>query len=57
MFVTQEAYSRNGDYSQSANSINCGNESAIKLVGNLVFHARSKHIETHYHFVQEKVFS
>ena len=36
--------------------INCDNESAIKLAGNPVFHARSKHIETHYYFVREKVF-
>ena len=35
--------------------INCDNESAIKLAGNQVFHARSKHIETPYHFVREKV--
>ncbi|KAL0451442.1 UNVERIFIED_CONTAM: Retrovirus-related Pol polyprotein from transposon RE1 [Sesamum latifolium] len=35
----------------------CDNESAIKLAGNPVFHARSKHIETHYHFVREKVLS
>ena len=37
--------------------INCDNDSAIKLAGNSVFHARSKHIETHYHFVREKVLS
>lgn len=30
--------------------IHCDNESAIKLAGNQVFHARTKHIETHYHF-------
>lgn len=35
--------------------IYCDNESAIKLAGNPVFHARSKHIETHFHFVREKV--
>jgi len=37
--------------------INCDNESAIKLAENPVFHACSKHIETHYHFVREKVLS
>ena len=37
--------------------INCDNENAIKLAGNLRLHARSKHIETHYHFVREKVLS
>jgi len=35
--------------------IHYDNESAIKLAGNPVFHARTKHIETHYHFVREKV--
>ena len=37
--------------------INCDNQSAIKLAGNLVFHSRSKHIETHYYYVREKVLS
>jgi len=31
------------------------NMSAIKLAHNPVFHARTKHIEIHYHFVREKV--
>ncbi|KAM7479031.1 hypothetical protein LguiA_027244 [Lonicera macranthoides] len=35
--------------------IQCDNESAIRLAGNPVFHARTKHIEVHYHFVREKV--
>ncbi|RWR74934.1 Integrase, catalytic core [Cinnamomum micranthum f. kanehirae] len=35
--------------------IHCDNESAIKLAGNPVFHARTKHIETHFHFAREKV--
>ncbi|XP_073154008.1 secreted RxLR effector protein 161-like [Henckelia pumila] len=35
--------------------IHCENESAIKLAGNPVFHARTKHTETHHHFVREKV--
>ncbi|KAJ9554092.1 hypothetical protein OSB04_018137 [Centaurea solstitialis] len=33
----------------------CDNESTIKLAGNPVFHARTKHIEVHHHFVREKV--
>ena len=37
--------------------INWDNESAIKLAIIPVFHARSKHIETHYHLVREKVLS
>nr|GMC79763.1 Retrovirus-related Pol polyprotein from transposon RE1 [Ipomoea batatas] len=35
--------------------IRCDNESAIKLAGNPVFHARTKHIDTHYRFVWQKV--
>ena len=35
--------------------IACDNESTIKLVGNPVFHARTKHIEMYHHFVCEKV--
>lgn len=35
--------------------IYCDNESAIKLAANPVFHAHTKHIETLFHFVREKV--
>jgi hypothetical protein len=31
------------------------NQSSIKLANNPVYHARSKHIETHYNFVREKI--
>ena len=31
------------------------NLSSIQLARNPVFHARTKHIEVHYHFVQERV--
>ena len=33
----------------------CDNMSSIQLANNPVFHARTKHIEVHYHYVQEKV--
>ncbi|KAE8733549.1 hypothetical protein F3Y22_tig00001120pilonHSYRG00173 [Hibiscus syriacus] len=33
----------------------CDNQSAIRLAENPVFHARTKHVEVHYHFVREKV--
>ena len=33
----------------------CDNMSSIKLSSNPVFHARTKHIEVHYHFIREKV--
>ena len=35
--------------------IYCDNMSNIYLARNPVFHARTKHIEVHYHFVREKV--
>jgi hypothetical protein len=39
----------------TATSIFADNISSIKLASNHVFHARTKHIEVHYHFVREKV--
>jgi len=35
--------------------IYCDNLSSIQLGRNLVFHAQTKHIEVHYHFIREKV--
>ncbi len=35
--------------------IYCDNISSILLVNNPVYHARTKHIEVHYHFIREKV--
>jgi hypothetical protein len=35
--------------------IYCDNLSIIQLARNPVFHARTKHIEVHYHFIREKV--
>jgi len=35
--------------------IYCDNISSILLVNNLVYHARTKHIEMHYHFIKEKI--
>ncbi|MCO5576670.1 hypothetical protein L7F22_030485 [Adiantum nelumboides] len=35
--------------------IHCDNLSSIQLAQNLVFHARTKHIEVHYHFIRERV--
>ena len=38
-------------------TIYCDNLNSIQLAKNPVFHARSKHIEVHYHFVHECVLS
>ena len=38
-------------------SLLCDNQSSIKIANNLVFYARTKHIEVHYYFVKEKVLS
>lgn len=35
----------------------CDNLSAIALASNPIFHARTKHVEIDYHFIQEKVLS
>jgi len=35
--------------------IYCDNLSNIQLAKNPMFHARTKHIEVHYHFIREKV--
>jgi hypothetical protein len=35
----------------------CDNVSSIKMVENQIFHARTKHIESHYHIVGKKVMS
>jgi hypothetical protein len=38
-----------------ADPISCDNMSSMKIAKNPIFHARTKHIECHYHFVREKV--
>ena len=35
--------------------IHCNNLSSIQLARNPVFHAQTKHIEVHYHYVRERV--
>ena len=38
-----------------ATTILCDNQSYIKMIENLVFHNRSKHIEICYHFIHDMV--
>ena len=35
--------------------LHCNNQSTIRLAENLVFHARTKHVEGHYHSSRDKV--
>jgi hypothetical protein len=35
--------------------IYCDNINSILLANNLVYYARTKHIEMHYHFIREKI--
>jgi hypothetical protein len=35
--------------------IYCDNISSILFANNLIYHARTKHIEVHYHFIREKI--
>ncbi len=35
--------------------IYCDNIISILLVNNLVYHARTKHIDVHYHFIRKKI--
>ena len=44
-----------GQYIDGAVTIWCDNMSSIQLAKKPVFHARTKHIEVHHHFVREKV--
>jgi histone deacetylase 1/2 len=37
--------------------IYCDNINSILLTNNPVYHARTKHIEVHYHFIRKKVLS
>ncbi|MCO5609065.1 hypothetical protein L7F22_063286 [Adiantum nelumboides] len=40
---------------QRLDVIHCDNLSSIQLAQNPMFHARTKHIEVHYHFIRKRV--
>ncbi|XP_062098605.1 secreted RxLR effector protein 161-like [Humulus lupulus] len=52
---TTEAEYRAAAMAAQEMSLHCDNQSAIRLAENPVFHARTKHVEVHYHFLREKV--
>ncbi|KAI5067406.1 hypothetical protein GOP47_0017934 [Adiantum capillus-veneris] len=39
----------------TANTIHTDSQSALAVARNPVFHARTKHIEVHYHYVRERL--
>jgi hypothetical protein len=43
------------DLEMRATLILCGNHRCIKMIENLLFHDRSKHIEIHYHYIRDMV--
>lgn len=44
-----------GEESSYTVPIHCDSQSAIRVATNPVFHARTKHIEVHHHYIREKV--
>lgn len=44
-----------GEEQIEAMIINCNNQNSIKLAYNPVFHKDTRHIDTQFHFVREKV--
>ena len=44
-----------GEERKEPTMIRCDNQSSINIAKNLIFHAKTKHVETQYHFVREKL--
>jgi hypothetical protein len=51
----QKLFSDLGQLADALVVIYCDNISSILLANNPVYHARTKHIEVHYHYIREKV--
>jgi hypothetical protein len=43
-----------GVHKSIPSTIQCDNQSAIKLVKNPILHARTKHVELHHHYIRER---
>ena len=43
------------DFEMDATNIYCDNHSCIKMIENLIFHDKPKHIEIKYHYIQDMV--
>jgi hypothetical protein len=44
-----------GEEQNKPTMIKCDNQSSIKLANNLIYHARTKHVDAQFHFVTEKL--
>lgn len=55
VYLVEKAYGRNLSQFKLTIFHFCDDESAIKLTRNPVFHAHTKYIKTHFHFVWEKI--
>jgi hypothetical protein len=44
-----------GEERKEPTMIRCDNQSSINIAKNLIFHARTKHVEAQYYFVREKL--
>ena len=44
-----------GEEPKEPTMIKCDNQSSIKLTNNPIYHAKTKHVDTQFHFVREKL--
>jgi hypothetical protein len=51
----QKIFSDSGQLVDTLVVIYCDNISSILLANNPIYHARTKHIKVHYHFIKEKI--